>query len=647
MTMAELKKRVAAAFAGVVVLSTTAVAVVGSASVASASPTLPAHLITGYWQNFVNGAKALKLSDVPSSYTIVAVAFADATTTPGAVSFTLDSGLSSAVGGYTDAQFKSDIATLHSRGQKVIISVGGQNGTVSITDSTSATNFANSIYSLMQTYAFDGVDIDLENGINATYMTQALQSLSSKAGANLVITMAPQTIDMQSTGSAYFQVALNIKSILTIVNTQFYNSGSMNACNGAVYSQGTEDFLTGLACIQLQGGLRPDQVGLGLPASTSAAGGGYVAPGVVNNALDCLASGTNCGSFRPSTTWPSIRGAMTWSINWDASNGYAWVNTVYGHLGSLPGGTTTTTPVATTTTPAPTTTAPAAGCGTTNVAQGKTATASSTETTSYTANLAVDGNTGTRWSSAFSDPQWLQVDLGSTQSICKVVLNWEAAYGKSFQVQTSNDAATWTTIYSTTTGTGGVQTLAVSGSGRYVRMYGTVRGTTYGYSLWEFGVYTGAGTTTTPAPTTTTAPAPTTTTPAPTTTAPASGSLVNGGFEAGLTPWTCLAGSGVATSPVHTGTHSLLVATTANSTGECDQALTLTPSHAYTLKAWVQGNYAYVGVSGGATASTWTSAAGWTQLSVPFTTDATGKVTVYIHGWYSQGNVYADDVTVS
>jgi chitinase len=366
-------------------------------------------------------------------------------------------------------------------------------------------------------------------------------------------------------------------------------------------------------------------------------------------------------------------GAMMWSLE-NSDPGTTLLNAI---VSGLAGGAPSPTPAptttsatpspTTTTTPAPTTTAPAGGCGTTNVAQGKTATASSTETTSYTANLAVDGNTGTRWSSTFSDPQWLQVDLGSTQSICKVVLNWEAAYGKSFQVQTSNDAATWTTVYSTTTGTGGVQTLAVNGSGRYVRMYGTVRGTTYGYSLWEFGVYPGAGTTTTPAPTTTTpapttttpapttttpaptttTPAPTTTTPAPTTTAPASGSLVNGGFEAGLAPWTCLAGSGVATSPVHTGTHSLLVATTANSTGECDQALTLTPSHAYTLKAWVQGNYAYVGVSGGATASTWTSATGWTQLSVPFTTDATGKVTVYIHGWYSQGNVYADDVTVS
>ena len=102
---------------------------------------------------------------------------------------------------------------------------------------------------------------------------------------------------------------------------------------------------------------------------------------------------------------------------------------------------------------------------------------------------AVDGNTGTRWSSAFSDPQWIYVDLGATHSISKVVLNWEAAYGKSFQIQTSPDATTWTSIYSTTTGTGGVQTLTVSGSGRYVRIYGTVRALPYGYSLWEYQVY--------------------------------------------------------------------------------------------------------------------------------------------------------------
>ena len=103
----------------------------------------------------------------------------------------------------------------------------------------------------------------------------------------------------------------------------------------------------------------------------------------------------------------------------------------------------------------------------------------------------MDGNSGTRWSSQFSDPQWLQVDLGSSQSICEVTLNWETASGKAYQIQTSNDAANWTTIYSTTSGPGGNETLNVSGSGRYIRMYGTARNTGYGYSLWEFGVYGG------------------------------------------------------------------------------------------------------------------------------------------------------------
>jgi hypothetical protein len=145
--------------------------------------------------------------------------------------------------------------------------------------------------------------------------------------------------------------------------------------------------------------------------------------------------------------------------------------------------------------PAQVLTAAAATCGTANIAQGKTATASSTESASFPASNAVDGNTGTRWSSAFSDPQWLEVDLGSSQSICQVTLQWETAYGKAFQIQTSTDNSAWTTIYSTTTGTGGIQTLPVTGTGRYIRMYGTARGTQYGYSLWELQVYATGGTT--------------------------------------------------------------------------------------------------------------------------------------------------------
>nr|WBO82524.1 glycoside hydrolase family 18 protein [Streptomyces sp. SBE_14.2] len=307
--------------------------VTGTTTQTPTGPGLPKHAVTGYWQNFNNGATVQKLSDVQAQYDIIAVAFADATGTPGAVTFNLDS---SGLGGYTVAQFKADIRAKQAAGKKVIISVGGERGTVSVNDSASATNFANSVYALMQEYGFDGVDIDLENGLNATYMTQALRSLSAKAGPSMILTMAPQTIDMQSTSNAYFRTALNVKDILTVVNMQYYNSGSMLGCDGKVYSQGSVDFLTALACIQLEGGLDPSQVGLGLPASTRGAGSGYVSPSVVNNALDCLARGTNCGSFKPSRTYPGLRGAMTWSTNWDATAGNAWSNAVGPHVHGLP-----------------------------------------------------------------------------------------------------------------------------------------------------------------------------------------------------------------------------------------------------------------------------------------------------------------------
>jgi F5/8 type C domain/Putative Ig domain len=138
--------------------------------------------------------------------------------------------------------------------------------------------------------------------------------------------------------------------------------------------------------------------------------------------------------------------------------------------------------------------ASAASCGTTNIALHQPTTASSQENASFPPANATDGNLNTRWSSQFSDPQWLEVDLGSTQNVCQVVLHWETAFGKAFQIQTSNDNSTWTSTFSTTTGTGGTQTLDVGGSGRFIRMFGTARGTQFGYSLWEFQVFALTGT---------------------------------------------------------------------------------------------------------------------------------------------------------
>ncbi|WP_405150286.1 discoidin domain-containing protein [Sphaerisporangium sp. NBC_01403] len=131
------------------------------------------------------------------------------------------------------------------------------------------------------------------------------------------------------------------------------------------------------------------------------------------------------------------------------------------------------------------------------LSQGKTATASSTENAGTPAAYAVDGNTATRWSSAASDPQWLQVDLGAAAPISKVVLNWEAAYATGYKIQSSLNGTTWTDLQTVTGGDGGIDTLTVTGNGRYVRMLGSTRATGYGYSLWEFQVYgdTGGGTT--------------------------------------------------------------------------------------------------------------------------------------------------------
>ncbi|MFJ4878880.1 chitinase [Streptomyces sp. NPDC088745] len=296
------------------------------------NPNVPRHALTGYWQNFNNGATVQKLRDVQAQYDIIAVSFADSTATPGQITFNLDPAV-----GYTNvADFKADIAAKKAAGKSVILSIGGEKGNVTINSDASATAFANSAYALMQEYGFNGVDVDLEHGINSTYLTKALRQLSAKAGPNMVLTMAPQTIDMQSTGTEYFKTALAVKDILTVVNMQYYNSGSMLGCDGKVYSQGSVDFLTALACIQLEGGLDASQVGLGVPASPRGAGSGYVSPSIVNNALDCLTRGTGCGSFKPARTYPALRGAMTWSTNWDATAGNAWSNAVGPHVHGLP-----------------------------------------------------------------------------------------------------------------------------------------------------------------------------------------------------------------------------------------------------------------------------------------------------------------------
>lgn len=160
------------------------------------------------------------------------------------------------------------------------------------------------------------------------------------------------------------------------------------------------------------------------------------------------------------------------------------------------------------------------------VSQGRPATASSVDSSAHSAARGVDGNTGTRWASARTDAQWLQVDLGRTTTLSSIGLRWEVAYAKAYKLQSSTDGKTWTTLASTTAGTGGTTSTKVTGTGRYVRMLGVKRGTGHGYSLWEFQVYGTAVATPTPTPTATATP---TAAPSATATAtPATGVHVTG-----------------------------------------------------------------------------------------------------------------------
>lgn len=199
-------RRAVRALAGLAAAALTSTGLV-AAGAPPRTAAVPEHAVTGYWQNFDNGATVQKLKDVPDAYDIIAVSFAEATSVPGGLDFHLDPAV-----GYASADaFKADIRAKQAAGKSVIISVGGEKGAVSVSDDASAKNFADSLGRLMDVYGFDGVDIDLENGLDSTYMTKALKAVHAQH-SDIVVTMAPQTIDMQSPQNEYFRTALTSRT---------------------------------------------------------------------------------------------------------------------------------------------------------------------------------------------------------------------------------------------------------------------------------------------------------------------------------------------------------------------------------------------------------------------------------------------------
>ncbi len=248
---------------------------------------------------------------------------------------------------------------------------------------------------------------------------------------------------------------------------------------------------------------------IGAGAAPSRADRGAWAPGVayaVNDTVTyggstykCLQAHTSITSWEPPNTpalWQLVTGGGATATRTNTLVGPTATRT---NTATGPTLTPTRTPTRTNTVTGPTATRTNTPITSTNLALNKPATSSSNENTSLTPNLAVDGNTGTRWASAYSDPQWIRIDLGATVNVNRVVLRWEAAYGSAYQIQTSNDGSSWSNIFTTTTGNGATDDLTgLSGSGRYIRMNGTTRATAWGYSLFEFEVYGTSGPTITP-----------------------------------------------------------------------------------------------------------------------------------------------------
>jgi chitinase len=335
-------------------------------------------VIVGYWHNWGSTTGTppyIRLRDVNPKYNVIQIAFGATSGDQATVTFTPE--------GTSVADFKADIATLQSQGRKVLLSLGGENGILQLNTTANKTSFVTSMKSLIDQYNFDGFDIDLEGGSNLVLNTgdnnfmspttpkvvnliaaiKEIISYRKGLGKDCWLTMAPETYYVQaayaSTYSplvgAYLPLIYGLRNELTFIHPQLYNTGPMTGMDNKNYSSATPDFIVAMTEMLLSGfpvagtsqtfpALREDQVAFGLPAQTSAAGSGYTTPANVKKALDYLTKGISFGGGyvmrKSSGGYPGLRGIMTWSINWDKSNGDEFANNYYeyffGNSGNTP-----------------------------------------------------------------------------------------------------------------------------------------------------------------------------------------------------------------------------------------------------------------------------------------------------------------------
>jgi chitinase len=307
--------------------------------------------------SFANGSGYIRMADVPADWDIIDLAFGEPTSvTSGDIRFNRCT-VAECPNVESDAEFIAAIKAKQAQGKKVLISIGGQNGEVQLTTAAARDTFVRSVAAIIDKYGLDGLDIDFEGHslfLNAgdtdftnpttpviVNLIAAVRSLKARYGARFVLTMAPETFFVQvgfqfyggaggadnRTGS-FLPVINALRNDLTVLHVQDYNSGPVMGLDNQFHFIGGADFHIAMTDMLKAGfpvantgrtfpGLRPDQIGIGLPAAVSA-GNGYTTPAVVHQAVDCLVRGTTCGGYTlRGGTSPALRGLMTWSINWD------------------------------------------------------------------------------------------------------------------------------------------------------------------------------------------------------------------------------------------------------------------------------------------------------------------------------------------
>ena len=299
------------------------------------------HALVGYWHNFTNpSGDTYPLSQVSDDWDVIVVAFADDAGN-GNLSFTLDPKAGS------EAQFIQDIRAKQAKGKKVVLSLGGQNGSVTLNSPAQTQNFVNSLYAIIAKYGFDGIDLDLESGVSQGApiignLISGVRQLKAKLGAGFYLSMAPEHPYVQggyvaygSIWGAYLPIIDALREDLSVIHVQYYNNGGLNTpYSTAALAEGSVDMLVGGSKMLIEGfplaygasgsfkGLRPDQVAFGVPSGRSSANSGFVSADTVIKSLDCLMAMKNCGGVKPSQAYPSLRGVMSWSINWDRKDGF-------------------------------------------------------------------------------------------------------------------------------------------------------------------------------------------------------------------------------------------------------------------------------------------------------------------------------------